>query len=80
LAAQFVSQLNEVVDLTVVRKRITGPRIDHGLLAMLQIDDREPTVGETDPLGRMGPCSLAIWATVSLKAVHRAQRRVKDAQ
>ena len=58
---QFAAQLGKIIDLAIVGHDIAPARRGHGLVTRLpEIDDREASVGEADPVFRIDPDPIAI--------------------
>ncbi|OPY92695.1 MAG: hypothetical protein A4E73_00872 [Syntrophaceae bacterium PtaU1.Bin231] len=71
--AEFLSQLDIVIDLAIVDDPVAGP-VGHGLgSGGREINDAQPPMAETDELPLVQPDTLAVRTTVPLEVVHHLQ-------
>ena len=72
-ACELGAQVEVVVDLAVVGDRVPPVRGVHRLLAVRDVDDRQPTVRE--PAGAVGHDAVAVGPPVLLAGVHALEER-----
>ncbi len=66
-------ELHVVVDLSVLHRPEATALIGKGLVATVEVDDREPRVDHAEPAVEVEPG--AVWTTVAKLARHREEYR-----